>query len=364
MVRVPFFQNPYEDEDIKLVVDCLKSDWVTSLGPKTEEFEYAFSKYLGISHSIAVSSCTAGLDLALKALKGWYNVGDNVLLPSFTFHSDADVIVQNGAIPNFVDIDEYTFNIADDLEYRINDKSRGVILTHYAGQLADMEQICEICNQHNLFLIEDCAHILGGGAGTFGDINVFSFNSTKPLSTLQGGMVVTNYGKSADKIRLLRNHNISSALNREHNWQYDVEEPGYNYCITEMQAALGLSQLSKVEKNNWERITKATYLTELLHNIKGIITPISKFYHNYHLYTIRVTKDYPLTRDELYLHLKKNGIDTSIKYIPIHHFSYYKKYANNLPVTDKVAEEVLCLPIYANIEYRQLEYVAEVIKNV
>lgn len=373
--EIPFSVPWVTEEDKKIVLETLNSRWLTG-GAKTKEFERLFANYLGAKHALSVSSCTAALHLAMRAL----NIGprDEVIVPVFTFAATANAPLFVGATPVFADIDEETFNISSkSIHDKITEKTKAINVVHYGGQPCDMKEIVQIARRHNLYVVEDCAHSLGAEylgqkTGSIGEVGCFSFYPTKIITTFEGGMATTNDGEVAEKIRLLREHGMTRgafAREKTKTWYYDVVDLGYNYRLNEVQAALGISQLKRVEEINRRRAEAANFYTHKLKEIDGIIPPheAQDRTHVYHLYAIRVTDRYGLTRDELYKKLSAKGIGLSVHYTPLHLLSFYKKKLGykkgDFPVAEKISKEILSLPLFPKISKAQLDYVVEEISK-
>jgi dTDP-4-amino-4,6-dideoxygalactose transaminase len=235
--ELPFFVPWITDEDRAAVVQVLRSRWLTG-GPKAREFEKMFSSYTGAKHSVSVNSCTAALHLAMRALN--IGPGDEVIVPVFTFAATANAPLFVGAKPVFADIDEKTFNVSPgEVEQKITEKTKAVIVVHYGGQPCDMKEIMEIAEAHDVEVVEDCAHSLGAlyqgkNVGTFGAVGCFSFYPTKIITTIEGGMATTDDAEIADRMRILSEHGMTkTAFARETkaSWYYDVVDVGYNYRL-------------------------------------------------------------------------------------------------------------------------------------
>jgi len=374
--EIPFFKPWITKEDKRAVLEALDSRWLTG-GPSTKKFENVFARYIGTNYAVAVNNCTAALHLAMRALS--IGAGDEVIVPVFTFAATANAALFVGAKPVFVDIDERTFNISPkDMEEKITKKTRAVIVVHYGGQPCDIKEIMNITERHDIKIVEDCAHSLGATyqgkqTGCFGVIGCFSFYPTKVITTLEGGMVSTNDKDIAERIQILREHGMTRGAftrEKEATWYYDVRDLGYNYRLNEIQAALGISQLKRIEKINSMRIKAAKYYTEKLSNIKGIVTPheAENRTHGYHLYVIRVLKEkFGMDRDELFKKLASKGIGTSVHYTPLHLLTLYKeklRYENQeIPVAERLYKEVLSLPLFPTISKTQINDVVQEIKK-
>ncbi len=372
-MKVPYFVPWINNNDRKNVSKALLNRWLTN-GPFLKEFESKFNKYLQTNYSIGVGSATQGLHLSLQALG--IGPGDEVIVPTFTFAATANSVLYCGAKPIFADIDSDTFNISiKEIKKKISKKTKAVIPVHYGGQACDMSEILKICKEHKLFLVEDCAHSLGSTyknhfCGSLGILGCFSFYATKVITTAEGGMVTTNSAKLDLKIRSLRSKGMNiQAKDREKKskWKYDITDLGYNYRLDEIRSALGVSQIARINSINNMRIKIATHYDKLINKINGITIPKKKSNRNhiYHLYTIKIEKDFNMSRDELFTKLASKGIGTSVQYYPLHKMSYYKnnssarkKFFN----AEKLKDQILCLPIFPKMTLKQVEYVVSNLK--
>ncbi|TRO47901.1 DegT/DnrJ/EryC1/StrS family aminotransferase [Candidatus Bathyarchaeota archaeon] len=370
---IPFHVPWVTAEERRAVSSALKSRWLTG-GSRVVDFETSFAHYVGAKYAIATNSCTAALHLAMRVLK--VGASDEVIVPDFTFAATANAPIFCGAKPVFADIDEKTFNISPvDLQSKINSRTKAIIPVHYGGQPCDMKEILEIAEDNKLSVVEDCAHSLGAEyqgvkTGNLGVMGCFSFYPTKIITTMEGGMVTTNDGELAKKLRLLREHGMSkTAIDRESTttWHYDVVDLGYNYRLTEPQAVMGLVQMKKIEKGIKRRTAISDYYTSKFskRSKKGIIPPyiVKDRTHVFHLYTIRVKKEETgITRNDLFKKLSKAGIQSSVLYTPLHLMSYYKQFLNKdqtaFPVAEKVYDEILSLPIYPTMTKKERSAVA------
>ncbi len=322
-----------------------------------------------------MNSCTAALHLALKA----YGIkpGDEVIVPDLTFAATANSALFCGAKPIFADINQRTFNISvDDIQKKITRKTKAIIPVHYGGQSCDMNEIMEIAEDKHLFVVEDCAHSAGSlyndrKTGSFG-IGCFSFYPTKNMTTFEGGMITMNDEAIAKKCQQSRSHCMTKdAFDRERfSWYYDVTDLGYNYRLNDVQSALGLSQLKRLDQMNEGKQKNARYLTSQLSKISGIIPPYeaNDRNHIHHLYVIRVVKDiFGLSRDELFKKLSLKGIGLSVHYTPLHLLSYYKGMfgykKGDFPVAEAAYEEILSLPMYHQLTTEQMDYIVRQIKE-
>lgn len=370
-IKVPFF-SPYIDEiDKKAVLRALNSTLLTD-GPQLQEFENQFSKFTMSRYAVGVSNATSALHLSLKALEIGH--GDEVIVPDMTFVATANAVLLTGATPVIADVNEYDMNISiESLKKSITARTKAILPVHFAGKACQIDVIKKIATSRKLFLIEDCAHAIGTRlndkhVGTFGDAGCFSFYPTKNITTLEGGMVITNTKKIHDFVKRARNHGITKSLSQRYKsekpWDYDILEAGYNYRIDEMRSCLGTSQLKKIAALNSLREKAVNYYNMKLDTKKGIEVPQLGMpgEHSFHLYIIKVKKEFTISRDELYMKLLKAGIRTTVHYKPLHMFSLMKKrsrISDKLPNSKRLYEEVLSLPLYPQITKKQQDYVIE-----
>lgn len=346
---IPIAKPLIGEEEKKAVLQVLESGNLAQ-GSKVKQFEESFASYVGAEHAVATSSGTAALHLALLA--AGIGKGDEVITSPFSFVASANAILYCGAKPVFADIDPKTFNIdAEKIKEKITRRAKAVLAVHLYGQACEMDAISEICEDHRLKFVEDAcqahgAEYKGRKAGSFGDCAAFSFYPTKNMTTGEGGMITTNDVKIEEKARLLREHGSKV--------RYYHEVLGYNYRMTEIAAAIGTEQLKKLDAMNEKRIRNAELLASGVKKNAGLeapyVSPGAK--HVFHQYTIRVKKEYGISRDELAERLSKKGVGTGIYYpLPIHKQKLYKKlgYKDKLPAAEKAAKEVLSLPVHAGV---------------
>ena len=374
MLKVPYFEPWITDNDKKMITNALNQRWLTN-GPFLKKFEKKFSKFIDIKHSIGVSSATHGLHLCLKSIG--IGKGDEVIVPTMTFAATADAVTYCGAKPILVDVDKNTFNILpEEIKKKVNRKTKAIIPVHYGGQACNMDEILKISKKNGIKIIEDCAHALGSKygeikCGKIGDMGCFSFYPTKIITTGEGGMITTKNMKLFKKITLLRSHGMNQLppeREKHTKWKYDIIELGYNYRLDEIRSALGFSQIQRIRKINNLRIKIAKKYDDELQKIKGVIIPEIEENRNhiFHLYTIKINSDFPLTRDELFIKLHNSGIGTSVQYLPLHLMSYNKNKfkKSEFPNANKIKDEILSLPIFPTMTEKQIDYVTSVIKKV
>jgi len=344
---IPIARPLIGEEEKKAVIAVLESGRLAQ-GPRVQEFEEKFAALCGVKHGVATSSGTTALLTAL--LVHGIGPGDEVITTPFTFIASANSIRFTGARPVFVDIDESSYNIDPALiEEKITPRTKAILPVHLYGNPCDMERIMEVADRHELVVIEDAcqahgASIKGRKVGSYGT-GCFSFYPTKNMTTAEGGMITTDDEEVAQRARLMRHHGQSQL--------YYHEAPGYNFRMTELQAALGLVQLEKLPEWTRKRIENAAYLTERLANV---ITPRVKkrYVHVYHQYTIRVKGD----RDEAVKKLGEGGIGARVYYpLPVHWQPFYRQqgFNDSLPVSERMSQEVLSLPVYPALTQEELD---------
>jgi dTDP-4-amino-4,6-dideoxygalactose transaminase len=367
--QVPLADVRVDEELLAAVRDTVGSGW-WSAGPRVAEFEMQFSGYCGAGHALAVSSGTAALHLAVLALG--CGPGDEVVLPSLNFVAAANAVTVTGARPVFCDVvGDADLNLSPaDLEAAIRPATKALIILHYGGNPCQMDAILEIAERHRLPIIEDAAHAPGADwrgrkCGTIGRVGCFSFFSNKNLPTGEGGLVVTDDQELADRIRLLRSHGMTSLTwdrHRGHANTYDVLEPGFNYRLDEIRAAIGLVELRRLEAENAARRRLAARYRERLEGVKGITVTFpardDRVLSSQHLVVVLLPED--VSRSDVQAALVKEGIQTSVHYPPIHTFTHYAALPQRrLPQTEAVARRLLTLPLFGHMTEEQLNLVAD-----
>jgi perosamine synthetase len=363
---IPIAKPLFGAEELEAVKEVLASGYIVQ-GKQVEDFEHQFADYCGAGHAIAVANGTIALDIALKALG--IKQGDEVIVPDFTFISTANSILFQGAKPVFADVDARTFNLDPrDVSAKITARTKAILGVHLFGQPFDLKAVQDICEDHDLLLIEDCAQAHGAEyegrkVGCFGAMGCFSFYATKNMTTGEGGMITTNNAKLAETCRLLRSHGESQ--------KYHHTMLGYNYRMTELQAAIGLVQLTKLDRFNELRRHNAAYLTSHL-RASGIQRPYEQpaVKHVYHQYAVTLEDGFPLARDELMAYLKAKGIGSAIHYpLPIHQQPLYRQlgYSDEsvrCPIATELAEKILSLPVHPAVSEQELGYIAETMNSL
>jgi perosamine synthetase len=365
-IKIPLFSPHITREDKKAIENVLINQTLTA-GPTLEKFEKMFAKFTGAKYAIGVSNATSALFLSLKSIGIKKN--DEVIIPNMTFVATANAVIHAGGKPVLIDVNLDDMNISvDEIKKAITKNTKVILPVHFAGKACDMIKIRKIVKDNNLHLIEDCAHAIGTRinkkhVGTFGDTGCFSFYPTKNITTIEGGMIITNSKKTYEKIKKYRNHGITKTLSQRYNlgkpWEYDVVDPGYNFRLDEIRSALGISQLKRIKQMNAMRSSISNYYNKNFLKISGIQIPIKpRGTDSHHLYIIRIKKNFPLSRDELFDKLLKEGISTTLHYKPLHLFSAYKKYKKiNVKNSIELFDEILSLPFFPNMTKNQQDKV-------
>lgn len=366
---IPYGLQWIDDDDIYEVISVLKSDWITT-GPKIKEFEDVLCEYIGCKYCTAVNSGTSALDIAVQSLD--LPIGSEIITTPFTFVATSNAVIYNGLKPVFADICSDTFNIdPEDIRKKITRNTKAIIYVDYAGQPCDIKAIKEIADEFDLNLIEDACHSIGAEyknkkVGNFADLTVFSFHPVKHITTGEGGAVVTNNEELHEKLALLRTHGIDKDARDRYgpdaSWAYDMKYLGRNYRITDFQAALGISQLKKLDGFINRRSELALKYNELLSDIDAVRLPVvrSNVKHAWHIYTILL--DESINRDDFFKYMRASGIGVNVHYIPIYRHSYYvnnfKFNKNNFPVSENVFTRIVTLPLFPRMKEQQVKYVA------
>ncbi|MDT8440440.1 MAG: UDP-4-amino-4,6-dideoxy-N-acetyl-beta-L-altrosamine transaminase [Desulfuromonadales bacterium] len=359
---IPYGRQSITEEDIQAVVEVLRSDWLTQ-GPMIERFEQAIADDCGARYAVAVANGTAALHLA--ALAAGFAPGDEVITSPITFVASANCIAYCGATPVFADIDARTYGIdPEQIRQRLTGKTRGLIPVHFAGQPCDMGAIAAIAKGHHLTVIEDAAHAIGAsyqvegetfrvGCCAHSDMTIFSFHPVKHLTTGEGGMITTNSAELYEKLCLLRTHGITkdpSRLTRNDGpWYYEQQELGFNYRITDLQCALGLSQLKRLDAFVARRRQIAGIYDQAFSTEKELIVPEqhSCALSSWHLYMLGLRS---LDRKTVFTKLREQGLGVNVHYIPVHMQPYYRETLGcregDFPKAEAYYRRVLTLPLY------------------
>jgi dTDP-4-amino-4,6-dideoxygalactose transaminase len=369
--EVPLADLDYGSEEEKAILDVLRSRWLT-MGGVTQEFELRFAEFVGVKHAVAVSNGTVALHLACLALG--VGSGDEVIVPSLSFVATANAVLYTGADARFADIvgsEDLTIS-PQDIEEKITQQTKAIIVMHYGGYPCRMPEIMEIAARHNLAVIEDAAHAPGASLdgialGAWGDIGCFSFFSNKNLATGEGGMLVTDRVDVVEKVRLLRSHGMTTlSWDRHHGhaYTYEVVELGYNYRIDEIRSALGLVQLDKLMTNNARRKVYTEKYRRALRGT-GVGLPFLESVGDpaYHIFPLLLPEG--TDRKRFIDHMRDARIQTSIHYPPIHQFRYYKQqYLDiSLPHTEEIASREVTLPLYPTMGAEAVDIVVSSVQD-
>jgi UDP-4-amino-4,6-dideoxy-N-acetyl-beta-L-altrosamine transaminase len=380
MKPIPYGRQNITDEDVQAVIEALRSDFLTQ-GPKIAEFEQNFARYIGAQYAVAVSNGTAALHLSAMALG--VQSGDNVIVTPLTFAASANCIRYCGGNVVFCDIDKDSYlldleQLRQLLAVKPEGYYKGVIPVDYAGYPIHGEKLREIADEYGLWIIEDACHAPGAwftdskgekqlaGNGKFAELTCFSFHPVKHIATGEGGMITTNSKELYNKLLLYRTHGITKDPDLLHDnhggWYYEMQELGYNYRLTDFQAALGISQLKRADSGLVRRQEIAQRYNGAFKDTSGIITPKvgENVYHAYHLYVIQVKN-----RLDLYNYLKQNNIFAQVHYEPVHLQPYYRKSGNksgDMPVAENFYRHCLSLPMYPTLAEDDLDYIIRKVK--
>ncbi len=381
MFRIPYGKQHIDKKDIQYVVDALQDDFITT-GPKVGAFEKNFSEYIGAKYAVAVANGTAALHLSVLALD--VKPGDKVITTPITFLASANCVLYAGAQIDFVDIDPQTYlmdlnKLEEKLKNAPEGTYKGVIPVDFAGYPLNMEKLREIADKYGLWILEDACHAPGGyfynsenqkvmcGSCKYTEAAIFSFHPVKHIATGEGGIFTTNNENLYKQLLNLRNHGITKdpeILEENHGgWYYEMINLGFNYRLTDIQAALGISQLEKARQGLEKRNVIINRYNEAFQN-SGLILPKvdESCYHAYHLYIIQYEK-----RKALYDHLRENNIFSQVHYIPVHLQPYYKKHFGwkngDFPVAESYYEKCLSLPVYPSLTEEEQAHVIDVVLN-
>jgi len=362
---IPIAKPIVEEEEKKAVLDVLTSGMLAQ-GPKVKELEENFAKFCGTKFAVALTSGTSALHTALYALG--IQKGDEVITTPFTFVATANAILMQNANVVFADIKEDTFNIdPEEVNKKITLKTKAIIAVDLYGQPADYEKLQKIADKNNLFIIEDACQAVNAElnrkkAGSLGKIGVFSFYATKNMMSGEGGMLTTDDEEIYEKAKMFRHHGQSEKTN------YQYVELGYNYRMTDIQAAIAIVQLNKIEKFTNKRIENAKKLSEGLKNVKDISLPFVRknVKHVFHQYTIKVNKN--ISRDDLLKDLHKNGIGAAVFYPkPLHIYPAFQKLGykeGDFPISERICKEVISLPIHPLVSEKDIEQILDFFRGI
>lgn len=371
-MRIPYGRQSIDESDIQAVVDVLRSDYLTT-GPGVLEFERAVCAYTGAKYAVAISNGTAALHAACFA--AGIGPGDEVILPPLTFAASANCVLYCGGTPVFADVDEKTYNMdPEEIERKITEKTKAIIAVHLAGHPCDMDRILAIARKHRLLVIEDAAHALGAKydgkkIGAISDMTTFSFHPVKPITTGEGGMIVTDNEKFYQSLCLFRSHGITrdASLMKKNDgpWFYQQLNLGYNYRITDIQCALGVSQMKKLDDFIGRRREIAERYDKAFADCNNIVVPyrLPETESGWHLYIIQVKN---CDRREVFEKLQADGIGVNVHYIPVYFHPYYQEhgYQNvHCPKAEEIYSHIISLPLYPGLTEKDQEYVIQKVKE-
>lgn len=374
-IKIPYGKQSIDETDIQAVIDVLHSDYLTT-GPKSGEFEKIICEYTGAKYAVAVSNGTAALHAACYA--AGIGAGDEVITTALTFAASANCVLYCGARPVFADVVRNTYNIdPQDILKKITNKTKAIIPVHLAGQPCDMEAIWRIANQYHLMVIEDAAHALGAkykkqSIGIGSDMITFSFHPVKPITTGEGGMIVTNNKELYQKLKLFRSHCITREADMMQNpdhagsWFYEQVDLGYNYRMTDIQAALGISQMKKIDLFLNRRKQLATVYNAAFENHPNIVLPYQAPWgeSGWHLYMIQILHR---DRKEVFNKMREAGIGVNVHYIPVYKHPYYQRngFKNCIcPNAEKIYSRLISLPLYPDLKDDEQQYVIKTLKQI
>jgi len=375
---LPYSHQSIDERDVQLVVDALHSDWLTT-GPKVRQFEQAFARHVGAGEAVAVSSGTAALHAAMYALG--VSAGDEVIVPALTFVASANCVVYQGGTPIFADVDAETLLIdPKDVAAKITSRTRAIIAVDYAGQPCDYEALkVSAGRKSQIAVVADACHSLGASdkgrpVGTLADLNVFSLHPVKAITTGEGGAVTTNSFETAYRMRCFRNHGVTSdhfQREQQGSWLYEMVELGYNYRLSDLQCALGMSQLERL--TNWivRRRAIARRFDEAFCQLVGVrpLRVRSDVEHAYHLYVVRLDLAcLSVDRAKIFAALRAEGIGANVHYLPVHLHPFYRDRfglgPGYCPNAESAYETILSLPLFPAMNDRDVADVIEAVWKV
>jgi len=374
---LPFSPPGIGEEEVQAVTGVLRSGWITT-GPRCAAFEQALTHYTGAKYAVPLSSATAGLFLCLK-LHG-IGDGDEVITSPYTFAATANSIIHTGATPVFADVEDDTLNIAlSEIEKKITPRTKAVIPVHFAGHPASMDEICEVAGEYDITIIEDAAHAIGASyrgrkIGSGENPAVFSFHAVKNLTTAEGGAVLTNDENLARQLRLYALHGQTRDAYEKleiGGWQYDIIVPGYKYNMTDLQAAMGLEQLKKLNRNRRRRETISKRYTASLKKFGFVTTPVTRdgVVHACHLFPLRIDFSHlSIDRDRFIIALAAENVSSNVHYIPVHVMSYYRNTYGyepyDFPVAYTSSIHEVTLPLYPQMSDSDVQDVIEAVTKL
>lgn len=369
---IPYGLHDIDEDDIKEVVKVLQSDWITT-GPKIGELETALSRYIGCSHAVLANSGTSALDIAVGALE--LPKKSEVITTPFSFVATSNSLIYNELKPVFADIDRKTRNISpDSIADKITKNTKAISFVDFAGHPCDIKAIRDLAHDHNLVLIDDACHALGAEynnekIGTLADVTILSFHPVKHITTGEGGAVTTSNPELFKRMTLLRSHGIDrdagSRFGKNASWAYDMKMLGRNYRMTDFQAALGISQLKKLDTFIEKRQKLADKYLKALREIPWITLPVTLpgVRHAWHIFTVLLNE--PVKRDDFFRYMRSADIGVNVHYIPIYRHSYYQHNfpvkTEDFPVTEDVFRRIITLPLHPKLSPEDSEHIVNTI---
>lgn len=374
---IPYGKQWIDEDDISEVLKVLQSDWLTT-GPCVTAFEKSVAEYVGASHAVAVSSGTAALHALMNALDIKEN--DEVIVPPITFAATANAVVYCGGTPVFADVESDTLLLDPaKVEQVVTDRTKAIIGVDFAGQPCDYEPLKKLATECDAVLLSDACHAIGGrykgrDVGTLAHATVFSFHPVKHITTGEGGMIVTDDENVAHRMRVFRNHGITTDFKQREekgHWYYEIEKLGYNYRLTDIQCALGISQLKKIDAF-LDRRRKIASRYDAAFSNNPVISPLTvrkDVLHAYHLYVVKIEFDLlSIDRETLFKMMRDEGIGVNVHYIPVHYHPFYRQNFNTgkglCPVAEKAYEQIISLPIFPQMTNDDVQTVIESLDRI
>ncbi|CDB75734.1 UDP-4-amino-4,6-dideoxy-N-acetyl-beta-L-altrosamine transaminase [Clostridium sp. CAG:265] len=366
-----------DDDDIDNVVSVLKGEYLTT-GPIVNKFENSILNYVGSKYAVAVSNGTAALHMACHV--AGISKGDEVLVPAITFAASSNCVLYCGGTPVFVDVDPYSYNInVNEIKKKINDKTKAIIVVDFAGQSVDMDSILQIAEEYNLIVIEDAAHAFGSEyknkkVGIKAHMTTFSFHPVKPITTGEGGAVVTNSKELYEKMLLFRSHGITRncefMTENQGPWYYEQIDLGYNYRLTDIQSALGLSQIKKIDKFIKKRREIVKIYNENFKDIDEIVIPFEYEYSKsgYHIYVLLLNLNkLKCDRKTIFEALQAENIGVNVHYLPVYLHPYYRELGykkGSCPIAEDIYNKMITIPLFPSMSNKDIEDVIKAVKKV
>lgn len=364
---IPYGKQTINNNDIQAVLDALNDNKYLTTGPKVNEFEHNISNLTNSKYAVAVSNGTTALHCAMYASNIKEN--DEIIVPTISFLASANAILYCNAKPIFCDVNEETLNIDENkIEKLITNKTKAIVTVDFAGQLCNYDKIYHIAKKYNLIIIQDSAHSFGIVKNSLADLTTFSFHPVKNITTCEGGTIITNNKEMEIKMKQFRNHGIDADYKNRYLHYYNMTDLGYNYRLTDLQCALGISQLKRIDEFIERRKEIAQIYTKYINDseLKKYIEPLKLINDNaFHIYVIKILKH---NRDDVYKKLYEKNIGVNVHYKPIHLQPYYIKnigtYIGLCPIAEKMYEKILTLPIYPLLKNEEIEYILKTLEEI